>query len=249
MINLAGKRILITGASSGIGRATAQLAAKLGASIILLGRNNDRLKVTHESLEGKGHEFYSIDITDYNKVDEIIRSSVAKFGLIDGLVHSAGIEKTIPFNASNPKLFKEVFEVNVFAGFEIARLLSKKNIANPAGASHVFISSASAVVGEPGKVIYCSSKSALSAGVKALALELSIKRIRCNCVLPGCVDTDMIKILFESIPIEAKQSIISKHPLGIGQPEDVAYLVCFLISDKAKWITGSEYIIDGGYSI
>jgi NAD(P)-dependent dehydrogenase (short-subunit alcohol dehydrogenase family) len=248
MNNLEGKRILITGASSGIGRAIAQEAASYGASLILLGRNNDRLKATYDSLQGFGHEFYNIDITDYVQVEEIICSSVATFGFIDGFVHSAGIEKTIPFNASTPKLFKEVFEVNVFAGFEIARLLSKKSIANPSGASHVFISSASAVVGEPGKVIYCSSKSALTAGVKAMALELSKKKIRCNCVLPGCVNTDMIKKLFASIPIEAKQSIINKHPLGIGQPEDVAFLVCFLISDKAKWITGSEYVIDGGYS-
>ncbi len=248
MNNLQGKRILVTGASSGIGRAVAQQAASYGASLILLGRNKERLKATYDSLQGSGHEFYTIDITDYTRVDEIIRSSVATFGFIDGFVHSAGIEKTIPFNASTPNLFKEVFEVNVFAGFEIARLLSKKNIVNPSGASHVFISSVSAVSGEPGKIIYCSSKSALTTGIKALALELAIKKIRCNCVLPGCVDTDMVKKLFASIPIEAKQSIINKHPLGIGQPEDVAFLVCFLISDKAKWITGSEYIIDGGYS-
>uniref|UniRef100_UPI00404772CE SDR family NAD(P)-dependent oxidoreductase n=1 Tax=Algoriphagus sp. TaxID=1872435 RepID=UPI00404772CE len=249
MTNLQGRRILVTGASSGIGRAVAQEAALCGASLILLGRDNVRLNATYDSLLGFGHEFYSIDITDYSHVEEIIRSSVSNFGFIDGFVHSAGIEKTIPFNASSPKLFKEVFEVNVFAGFEIARLLSKKGIVNPLGASHVFISSASAVVGEPGKVIYCSSKSALTAGVKALAIELAIKKIRCNCVLPGCVDTDMLKKIFASIPTEAKQLILNKHPLGIGQPEDVAFLVCFLISDKAKWITGCEYIIDGGYSV
>jgi NAD(P)-dependent dehydrogenase (short-subunit alcohol dehydrogenase family) len=248
MNDLDGKRILVTGASSGIGRAVAQQAASNGASLILLGRNNERLKETCDSLEGVGHEFYSIDITDYIQVDEIIRSSVTNFGFIDGVVHSAGIEKTIPFKASTSKLFKEVFEINVFAGFEISRLLSKKNIVNPSGASHVFISSVSAVSGEPGKVIYSSSKSALTAGVKTLALELAIKKIRCNCVLPGIVDTDMVKKLFATIPIEAKQAIINKHPLGIGQPEDVAFLVCFLMSDKARWITGSEYIIDGGYS-
>lgn len=248
MISLEGKRILVTGASSGIGRAVAQQAASLGASLILFGRNNERLKATYDSLQGVGHEYYSIDITDYTKVEEIIRLSVANGGFINGFVHSAGIEKTIPFKASTPLLFKEVFEINVFAGFEIARLLSQKKIVNPTGASHVFISSVNALLGDPCKIMYCSSKSALLTGVKAMALELAVKKIRCNCVLPGYVDTEMVKKLFASIPIEAKQEIINKHPLGIGQPEDVAFLVCFLISDKAKWITGSEYIIDGGYS-
>jgi NAD(P)-dependent dehydrogenase (short-subunit alcohol dehydrogenase family) len=181
-------------------------------------------------------------------------STIAGFGntangLIDGFVHCAGIEKTIPFNVSTPKLFKEIFEINVFAGFEIARLLSKKNIVNLSGASYVFISSVSAVSGELGKTIYSSSKSALLAGVKVMALELVIKKIRCNCILPGIVNTEMVKRLFDSIPVESKKLIIDKHPLGIGQPEDVGFLICFLISDAAKWITGSEYIIDGGYSI
>ena len=248
MINLESKRILITGASSGIGRAVAQQAASLGASLILLGRNIERLKATYDSLQGTGHEYYSVDITDYTQVEEIIRSSVANSGCINGFVHCAGIEKTMPFKASTPQLFKEIFEINVFAGFEIARLLSQKNIVHPTGASHVFISSVNARLGDVGKIMYCSSKSALLTGVKAMALELAKKRIRCNCVLPGCVNTEMIKNLFDSISVEAKQEIINKHPLGIGQPEDVAFLVCFLLSDKATWITGSEYVIDGGYS-
>jgi NAD(P)-dependent dehydrogenase (short-subunit alcohol dehydrogenase family) len=248
MISLEGKRILITGASSGIGRAVAQQAASLGASLILFGRNNERLKATYDSLKGVGHEYYSIDITNYTKVEEIIRLSVENDGFINGFVHSAGIEKIIPFKASTPKLFKEIFEINVFAGFEIARLLSQKKIVNPTGASHVFISSVNALLGDPGKIMYCSSKAALLTGVKAMALELAVKKIRCNCVLPGCVDTEMVKELFDSISNEAKQKIINKHPFGIGLPEDVAFLVCFLISDNAKWITGSEYVIDGGYS-
>jgi NAD(P)-dependent dehydrogenase (short-subunit alcohol dehydrogenase family) len=248
MINLEGKRILVTGASSGIGRAIAQEAASLGASLILLGRNSERLEVAYNSLQGVGHKYYSVDITDYAKVEEIIRSSVANGGYINGFVHSAGIEKTTPFRVSTPTLFKEIFEVNVFAGFEIARLLSKKKFVNPLGASHVFISSVNARLGDSCKTMYCSSKSALLAGVKAMAIELATKKIRCNCVLPGYVETEMITKLFNSVPIEAKQKIINKHPLGIGQPEDIAFLVCFLISDKAKWITGSEYIIDGGYS-
>jgi len=248
MINLTGKRILITGASSGIGKAISQLSAFLGASLILLGRNIERLEETFYSLQGDGHEYYSVDVTDYLKTDEIIRSTVRSNGVLSGFVHSAGIEKTLPFKASTPKLFKEVFETNVFAGFEIARIISQKGIINTNGASYIFISSVKGKLGDIGNVIYCSSKSALLSGTKAMALELAPKKIRCNCVLPGIVRTEMVERLFNSIPTESMNNVISKHPLGLGKPEDVAALVCFLLSDQAKWITGSEYIIDGGYS-
>lgn len=248
MSNLAGKRILITGASSGIGRAVAQLAASLGATLILFGRNSDRLSETYRSLAGDGHEYHSVDATDYSKVDAIIRAAVINNGPISGFVHSAGIEKTIPLKVSYPAVFKDIFEINVFAGFEIARVITQKGIVDPAGASYIFLSSIRGRLGEPGNIAYCASKAALLSGAKAMALELSSKRIRCNCVLPGVVETEMVKKSFESIPKEAVQTIINKHPLGLGTPEDIASLICFLLSDEAKWITGSEYIIDGGYS-
>jgi NAD(P)-dependent dehydrogenase (short-subunit alcohol dehydrogenase family) len=248
MINLEGKRILVSGASSGIGKAFAVQAASSGATLILWGRNAARLEGTYNSLKGPGHKFHAFDITDYSLVEKHILGSVAGGSKISGFVHCAGIEKTIPLKASTPEVFKEIFEINVFAAFEIARILSRKNIADPAGASFVFLSSVSGKSGDPGKVAYCSSKSALLAGVKAMALELAGKKIRCNSLLPGIVSTPMTEKLFESVSPEAKQKIIERHPLGIGTPEDVSNLICFLISDQARWITGSEYIIDGGYS-
>jgi NAD(P)-dependent dehydrogenase (short-subunit alcohol dehydrogenase family) len=248
MINLEGKRILVTGASSGIGKAVAQQAATLGASLVLWGRNIEKLEETYNSLNGSGHEYHVFDITDYSRAEQNILLSVANGKRINGFVHSAGIEKTTPIKASVPDVFKEIFEINVFAGFEIARILSGKNIVDRAGASFIFLSSVKGKLGDPGKVAYCSSKSALLAGVRAMALELAGKKIRCNCVLPGIVMTPMTDKLFDTIPPEAKQKIIEKHPLGLGSPEDVANLICFLISDQARWITGSEYVIDGGYS-
>lgn len=248
MINLENKRILVTGASSGIGKAVAQIASTHGASLILLGRNIKRLEDTLITLNGRDHVYYSIDVTDTKQVEVIIRENVARYGPISGFVHSAGIEKTIPFKASTSNVFKEIFEVNVFAAFEIARILTQKGIVDANGASYIFISSIMGQIGEPGKVAYCASKSALLSGVKAMAMELAAKNIRCNSVLPGIVETEMVKKLFDTIPAESVKLITEKHPLGLGKPEDVAVLVCFLLSDNARWITGSEYIIDGGYS-
>ena len=111
-------------------------------------------------------------------------------------MHCAGIEKTTPLKASTPAVFKEIFEINVFAGFEIARILSQKHIVDPTGASFIFLSSVKGRLGDPGKVAYCSSKSALLSGVKAMALELARKKIRCNCVLPGIVTTPMTQVAF-----------------------------------------------------
>jgi NAD(P)-dependent dehydrogenase (short-subunit alcohol dehydrogenase family) len=248
MINLKGKRILVTGASSGIGKSIAYHIAKLGGSVILLGRNTERLKLIYNSLYGSSHEFYSIDINDYPSLEKIIYNSVEKYGPISGFVHSAGIEKLLPLKSSKLSDFQKIFETNVFAGFEIARLLSNKSIVSNLGASFIFISSINAKIGDSCKVIYSSSKSALIGGTKAIAKELATKKIRCNTVLPGCVNTEMLSNLFSTITLKSKEMVISKHPLGIGEPEDIAYLVCFLLSDNARWITGSEYIIDGGYS-
>ena len=248
MINLKDKRILVTGASSGIGKSVAILASRLKAKLIIIGRNSERLNSTFESLEGTGHEQFICDVTDYIRIEEIIQSSVKANGPISGFVHSAGIEKTLPLKASKNQFFREVFDINVFSGFEISRIISNKGIFNSNGASYVFISSIKGKLGEPANIIYCSSKSALLSGVKAMALELAQKKIRCNCVLPGIVETEMVKSLFNSIPVDAKEKIIAKHPLGIGKPEDVASLIVFLLSDHARWITGSDYVIDGGYS-
>jgi NAD(P)-dependent dehydrogenase (short-subunit alcohol dehydrogenase family) len=249
MIDLIGKNILITGSSSGLGRSISQTVASQGATVFLSGRNEERLKETHDTLSGSGHWIFPGDISDFSIINQIVQTIIEKKIKISGFVHSAGIEKTIPLMSSTPSIFQEVFNINVFAGFEFARLLSRKNIFDPNGASFIFLSSVMGKLGEPFKTVYCASKSALISGSKAMALELASKKIRSNCVLPGIVETEMVKGLFSSIPLEAKEKIIKEHPLGLGKPEDIAALVAFLLSDEARWITGAEYIIDGGYSI
>ena len=249
MINLKGKYILVTGASSGIGSAVSQYAASHEATLILSGRDTERLEKTRLLLNGAGHLVFPGDITDFSVIDQITKTLIEKGIIISGFVHCAGIEKTLPFKSSKPEIFQEIFDINVFACFEFARMLSMKNVVNPAGASFIFISSVKGKLGAPFNVAYCASKSALIAGSKAMALELASKKIRCNCVLPGIVETELVQRLFDSIPSEAKEKIVHDHPLGLGKPEDIAALTAFLLSDEAKWITGAEYIIDGGYSI
>lgn len=248
MINLKGKNIFITGASSGIGSECAVKAARLGANVVLVARNLDRLKQAREVLVGDHHIYFSCDVTSSDHLEEVVRQAVEKLGKISGFIHSAGIEATIPLRNMNRSKFAEMFSVNVLAAFEIARLLSKKKYLDPGGSSFIFIGSVMGMRGEPGKVAYSSTKAALIGGSKSMALELAPKNIRVNCVMPGIVETEMSAKLFQTIPEHSKQEIIKKHPLGLGQPEDIANLCMFLLSGAARWITGAAIPIDGGYS-
>lgn len=249
MTPLSNKIIVITGASSGIGRQVAIEASRNGAGVILIGRNRERLEETLRLLENTGNHFVCpFDVHELSGIETLIDEIVTRAGAIWGFVHSAGTEATIPFRNMKPEFYTEMFTVNVIAGFEFARIISKKKNMNPAGGSFIFLSSVMGIVGKEGKVGYCASKAALLSGVKAMALELSSKKIRCNTILPGIVETEMTKRMFETLPESSVAKIISEHPLGLGTPDDIAQLAVFLLSDLSRWITGSEIVIDGGYS-
>jgi len=248
IFNLKNKNIIITGASSGIGRQCAITFSQLGANVILIARNEERLKDTFNKLKKGNHLTISQDITEYNKLEEVVNTAVDKVGKISGFVHSAGIEMTLPLRSMRLSYYKKIFSVNVISGFELARIISKKKYLDKNVASFVFISSVMGILGQAGKVGYCSSKGALISGVKAMALELASKNIRVNCILPSVVETEMSKKMFENLPEESKKSIINMHPLGLGKPEDIANACVFLLSNTARWITGTNLIVDGGYS-
>lgn len=248
LFSLEGKNILVTGASSGIGRQCAIICSEMGANIILVGRDMERLKQTEELLAKGNHLCYSVDITKYSSVLSFVEQTVTTIGKIAGFIHSAGVELTLPFKNTHPDNYEKTFAVNVIAGFEIAKILSNKKYCDETGASFVFIASVMGIVGGVGKVAYCSSKGALIAGAKSMALELASKKIRVNCISPAMVETDMAYELFNSIGEEAKNEIIKLHPLGMGEPMDVAAGCVYLLSKSAKWVTGSNLIIDGGYS-
>jgi len=246
--SLSNKNIIITGASSGIGRECAITFSQLGANVILIARNEERLKKTFNKLSKGNHIVIVQDITKYDKLEEIVSNAVKKVGKISGFVHSAGIEITLPLRSMTPSYYEDMFAINVISGLELARIISKKKYLDKNGASFIFISSVMGILGQLGKIGYCSSKGSLISGVKAMALELAFKKIRVNCILPGVVETEMSNEMFQKLSEESKENIVDMHPLGLGKPEDIAYACVYLLSDSARWVTGTNLIIDGGYS-
>lgn len=240
MTDLKGKTILITGASSGIGRQCALSAASKGASIVVTGRNKNRLEQTYGELEGKNNSLIIADLS----VDEEIEKLCEALPPLDGIVHCAGVTAPLPVKFIKQRHIDEMMKINFVAPVLLtSRLLLKKKIQN--GASIVFISTIATKFPYYGGSLYISSKSALSGFSMSLALELAEKKIRSNCLLPGFVKTPMYFETEKHASEEAMKKFEMLHPLGIGTPEDVAGPVCFLLSDDSKWITGINIPLGG----
>lgn len=242
--SLEGKTILVTGASSGIGKAIAIECSKLEAQLFILGRNENRLKETFNELSGEGHEYIVTDLS----LSSSFKEFCSIIPCLDGIVHCAGLTKILPFQFVTKEDLDEVMNVNFYAPAELSRLLLKNKKINKEG-SVVFISSVSGVYcSAVASSIYSASKGAVNGLVKGMALDLAPKGIRVNCVNPGMVDTN---ILTESdITKEQLKEDMKRYPLKrYGKPEEVAYAVIYLLSDASKWVTGSNLLIDGGYTL
>lgn len=247
--SLNGKNILITGASSGIGKACAVTAVRLGATVVLVGRETETLEAACATLEKGRHLILTHDVTEFEKTESTVRQAVECVGRLHGLVHSAGMETTLPLKMTKPANYEKLFAVNLIAGFEYARAISKNKFISEDGGSFIFISSVMAIAGQSGLVGYCASKGALLSGARAMALELAPMKIRVNTILPGHVmGTRMADKTFKKLPEKAREAIINAHPLGLGAPEDVANACVYLLSEAARWVTGSALTVDGGYS-
>jgi NAD(P)-dependent dehydrogenase (short-subunit alcohol dehydrogenase family) len=232
--------ILITGASSGIGRACAIEASELGAHCILVARNEKELQNTAK-LCINTTEIYSIDLTDENK----IKTLASKMQNLNGVVNCAGIISPRPIHFLKRRNLDDVFNINYFAPVLLtAELLQAKKINT--GASFVFISSISSQHPYFGASSYASSKAALEAFSKTLALEVASKKMRSNVLMPGLVKTQMLEETKQAFGDENFKNYENSYPLGFGEVTDIANAVCFLLSDEARWITGSELKMDGG---
>lgn len=238
---LEGKTVLVTGASSGIGRSTAIECSKMGATVILTARNEERLQETLSQMEGDGHQYIVADLLQTEDLERIVATVPA----LDGVVLCAGKGLTLPFNFSSRDKFDSIFEVNFFSPVELLRLLNKKKkIAT--GGSVVMMDSIGGVKRfSGGNSIYGASKAALKAMVNFCAVELAPRKIRVNGVCPGMVETPLIRR--GTLTEEQLKMDMDKYPLKrYGTPEEVAYGVIYLLSDASAWVTGHSLIIDGG---
>ncbi|MNL03097.1 3-oxoacyl-[acyl-carrier-protein] reductase FabG [compost metagenome] len=240
------KNILITGATSGIGLSLCEFLLNQNCKVIAVGR--DESKISHLVNKFiKSLNFISIDLNafdDYEKIFEKIFENEK----LDGFVHCAGIEETLPLTIYSVDRIKKIFDINVFSGIELLRHFSKKKYSND-GASVVYLSSVMGELGQPGKIGYCSTKSAVLGLVRSSALEFAKRKFRVNAISPGVVNTPMSQKLFAEMEDSNIQRIKDMHPLGIGNLEDVTPMIAFLLSDYSRWITGQNIKIDGGYSI
>ena len=246
--SLSGKSIIITGASSGIGRKCAEVCSRQGGRIILMGRDRKRLQETLEMMGNKiTHFVISADLTDYALTESLIKDLVNQNGKISGVVNCAGISTTLPLNMCKPEKIDEFFRTNVHSAINLTRIATRRSNFSETGGSIIFISSVMGMAGTAGKSIYSLTKGALIAGSRSIALELAPRNIRVNCISPGVVHSPMSQGAVYSRSDESIEDIRKLHPLGLGKPEDVANACLFLLSDASRWITGTNLVVDGGY--
>lgn len=237
---LEGKTILITGASSGIGRATAIECSKMGATCIITGRNEERLNETLSKMEGEGHQIIVADISTQSGIDFLVEHTTQ----LDGLVNNAGISHTKLINFIKSDELNSIFEVNAFAPILLTKSLLKKKKMSM-GASLVFVSSAASLNPDLANSVYSATKAAISSFSRSCAKELASKQIRSNSVLPGMVETELVQnLLFTPEELEKDKSryLLKRY----GKPEEVAWSIVYLLSDASAWVTGTQLLIDGG---
>ena len=246
-IDLTGHCVLVTGASSGIGKATAKLLAELGCKVVLVARNEERLQATLAEMSGHGHLIRQFDLLDVGRIEDLLREVVAAVGSLAGLAHCAGLHRTMPIRFEKPSVDDPLWRINYFAAVALVTAFRKPRI-HSEHSSVVLVSSVMGLVGQPGVSAYCASKGALQAFCRAAALELAREKVRVNCIAPGFVRAMLSFERQNALTSEQLKDIEDCHPLGLGRPEDVANAIAFLLAGTGRWITGTTLVVDGGYT-
>ncbi len=242
--SLEGKTILVTGASSGIGKATAIECSKLGARVVITGRDEARLQQILSSLEGEGHVVITADLGE----DDGIRFLVERVPVLNGIVHAAGISDTVLFQFLKKERLENIFNINFFAPVVLSQLLLKKKLLQKGG-SIVFLSSIDGpVTAHIGNSMYSATKGALSAMMQNMSIELASKGIRVNAVLPGMTETPLIHN--DDITQEQLNKDMELYPLKrYADPREIAWAIIYLLSDASTFTIGASLVVDGGFTI
>ena len=246
--SLENKVVVVTGASSGIGRQCAISCSEMGAKIVLIARNKERLKETLSLMRGEGHLIVPFDLTNYEDIKVCVKDIVAHCGRINGVLNCAGISTTLPLKLIDREQLDTFFHTNVCSAIELSREVCRVSNVSKEGASIVFFSSVMGCVGESGKSLYSMTKGALISAARSLACEFAHRNIRFNSITPGAILTPINENLPHMKDAELRKKLEDKHLLGLGSTEDIANACIYLLSDASKWVTGSNLVVDGGYT-
>lgn len=245
------KTILITGASSGIGAQCAIDSSKMGAKVILVARNEERLSEVMSELDGTNHAYYIEDLQELTKLGRtksFLTEIVREHGILHGFVHAAGIQKTLPVQLLSVDDYEEIFQVNALSAFEfIHHLSSKKILAN--GGHIVLISSITAIIGRGGVSAYAASKGAMISAARCMALEFAKRQVCINCISPGTILTSLMQEYLDTLDNAERIERITGFPLGLGETTDISSACIYFLSDASRWVTGQNLIVDGGYTV
>ncbi len=246
---LQGKTFLVTGASSGIGAAAAREIAAVGARVIVSGRDSERLQGLIAQLPARDHMCAPLALENPDRVADWCTELALKEQGLDGIFHAAGMELIRPVRLTKETQLQRMLQSSLYAAFGLARAAASKGVMKESGASLVFMSSVAGLRGQSGMTAYSAVKAGIDGLVRSLAVELARQRIRVNSIAAGAVRTEMHNRLLKVLGADAIADYEDRHLLGFGEPGDIASAAVYLLSELSRWVTGTTWVVDGGYTL